>query len=229
LTYGVIDYEPVKRRRPRISLRPATPGTDPLHPRHYVYFYQGWGPWQREIFDPLGRRAFAAEYMSLIAEYEAALARVKHARPYWFYPLEKIAETYHVSPRFASVGLRALVDLGVMHIVYGQRDRRAANDEFGAANRYYFRGLGEPLRRERLLKEIQFEHEAEFELAFGLAAVLTNGRTVKNVKGLCELIARHGEAEVRSAIEQVAAYPKRSLRRRLEYVRGIAGRKHLAR
>jgi hypothetical protein len=58
--------------------------------------------------------------MYLIAKYESALASRKHGRSYWFFPLERITETFHVSPQFASSGLRGLVELGMMHVSHGQ-------------------------------------------------------------------------------------------------------------
>ncbi len=220
-TYGVIDYEPLQRRRPQIRLAPARPDADILNPRHYVYFDEGWGQHRRAVFDVLGPRAFSAEYMYWIAKYEAALARVKHGRSYWFFPLENISKMYHVSPQFSGTGLRGLVELGIMRVMHGQYGLRAANNEFGAANRYYFEGLGEPARRQRHFEDLQNEHGEVFELAKTLAVTLANGQTVKNTQGLCDLIAEYGDAKVRQAIGQIASLPARSLKRRLAYVSAI--------
>lgn len=220
-TYGVIDYEPLQRRRPHVRLAPVRPGADILNPRHYVYFAGGWNARLRAVFDSLGPRAFSTEYMYWIAEYESALARVKHGRSYWFFPLDRTSRMYHVSPQFAGTGLRGLVALGIMRVMHGQYGRSAANDEFGAANRYYFEGIEEPLRRERQFEELESEYREVFDLAKTLAVTLTNGQTVKNVQGLCELIAAHGKAKVRQAIRQVASLPTRSLKRRLSYVVAI--------
>jgi hypothetical protein len=204
-----------------MRLAPARPGADILNPRHYVYFEGGWSGRRRAAFNVLGPRAFSAEYMYWIAEYESALARVKHGRSYWFFPLEKISAMYHVSAQFAGTGLRALVELGIMRVMHGQYGLRAPNDEFGAANRYYFEGLGEPLRRQRQLEELELEYGCVFEVAKALAVALANGQTGQNVRGLCELITAHGEAKTRRAIGQVASLPTRSLRRRLAYVAAI--------
>ncbi|NLX98143.1 MAG: hypothetical protein GXY83_18435 [Rhodopirellula sp.] len=220
-TFRVIDYEPVQRRRPEIRLAPAQPDANVLNPRHYIYFQGGWSGPRRATFNTLGPRAFATEYMYWIAEYESALARIKHNRPYWFFPLAKISEVYHVSTDFAGAGLRGLVELGVMRVVYGQFGLQAPNDEFGAANRYYFKGLGEFVRRQWELENLQVQYQKELVLARILATKLTNGQTVKNVRGLCELLAAHGEASVLQAIEQVATLPTRSLKRRLAYVTAI--------
>jgi hypothetical protein len=220
-TYGVIEYEPLQRRRPQVRLAPARPGAEVLNPRHYVYFEGGWSGYLRAVFDPLGPRAFSAEYMYWIAKYESALAGVKHGRPYWFFPLDKIAGMFHVSSQFAGMGLRGLVTLGILRVMHGQYQRRAPNDEFGAANRYYFEGLGGPPRRELQLEELENKYPVMHSLAKNLAMTLTNGQTVKNVQGLCELLATHGEAKVRRALEQVASQPTRSLKRRLAYVRTI--------
>ena len=119
-TFGVIDYEPLQRRRPQIRLAPAHPVADILNPRHYIYFAGGWNGRRRAVFDVLGPRAFSAEYMYWIAEYESALARAKHGRSYWFFPLEKISKMYRVSVQFAGTGLRGLVELGIMRVMHGQ-------------------------------------------------------------------------------------------------------------
>ena len=113
--FRVIDFQPVKGRRPEVRLLPAKPATDPINPRHYVYFNEDCGADRRTIFSALGGKAFAAEYMYLIAKYESALARTKHDRAYWFYPLEKIAKGYHISSRFAGLGLRGLCGGGERH------------------------------------------------------------------------------------------------------------------
>jgi hypothetical protein len=220
-TFGVIDYEPLQRRRPQIRLAPARLGSDVLNPRHYIYFEGGWNRRRRAIFDVLGPRAFSAEYMHWIAEYESALARTKHRCSYWFFPLEKISKMYHVSVQFAGTGLRGLVELGIMRVMHGQYGRQAPNNEFGAANRYYFEGLGEPVRRQREFEDLESEYEKVFAVAKTLAVALANGQTVKNVQGICELITASGEAQVRRAMEQIASLPTRSLKRRLAYVSAI--------
>jgi len=175
-TFGAIDYEPLQRRRPQIRLAPARPNADLLHPHHYVYFAGGWNGRRRAVFDVLGPRAFSAEYMYWIAEYESALARAKHGRFYWFFPLEKISKMYHVSVQFAGTGLRGLVELGIMRVMHGQFGLQAPNNEFGAANRYYFEGLGEIQRRQWQCEDLESEYGEVFALA--------NGQTVKNVQGL---------------------------------------------
>ena len=220
-TFEVIDYEPRQRRRPQIRLAPARPDADLLNPRHYIYLESGWNARRRAAFDTLGSRAFAAEYLYWIAQYESALARVKHARPYWFFPLERISQMYHVSVQFAGTGLRGLVELGIMRVTHGQFGLKAPNHEFGAANRYYFEGFGEIQRRQWQLENLQGEYQKELPLAKALATQLTNGPTVKNVQGLCELLAAHGEAPVRRALDQVIQQPTRSLKRRLAYVRAL--------
>jgi len=184
-----------------------------------VYF-EGWNVTQRELFHSLGNRTFAAEYLYWIALYESALARVKHQRPYWFFPLDRISTTYHISQRFASVGLRALVDLGIMRVVPGQRGRVASQNEFGAANRYFFEGLGEVVRRDLRLQELQSRHPAEFDLARVWTQSLINGTTVKNVAGLCELAATYGAERVDAAIHHCRAC-RPNLKRRLAYVRWL--------
>jgi hypothetical protein len=221
-TFQVIDYEPLQRRRPQVRLAPARPNADILNPRHYVYFDNRWDRHCRAVFEALGSRAFSTEYMYWIAKYESALARTKHKRDYWFFPLERISATYHISAQFAGMGLRGLVDLGIMRVTHGQYGLRAPNNEFGAANRYHFEGLGEVQRRQRAFAELEDKYATIFDLAKSLAAVLANGQTVKNVEGLCELITTHGEAKVRQAIGQVAALPPRSLRRRLAYIAALA-------
>ncbi len=223
-TFGVIDYQPVQRRRPQIRLAPARPDSDVLSPRQYVYLGGGWNPHHREIFATLGPRAFAAEYLYWIAEYESALARGKHGRAYWFFPLERLSAMYHVSTRFAGMGLGGLVELGILRVTHGQRRAKAPNDEFGAANRYYFQGLGEIVRRKWQFESLEQQFASQFDVARALAGELTNGQTVKNVQGLCELLVSHGETPVRQAIEQVATFSRRSLKRRLAYVCAIVGK-----
>jgi hypothetical protein len=51
--------------------------------------------------------------------------------------------------------------------------------------------------------------------------VLTNGRTAKNVRGLCELLSGNDVSDVRAAIHSIAGLPKRSLKRRLGYLRWL--------
>jgi hypothetical protein len=157
--------------------------------------------------------------MYLVSQYESDLARVKHQRDYWFFPLERISATFHVSSRFAHYGLRALVDLGAMHVMPGQFRREAPNDEFGRANRYYFQGLDGVRRRRQQLKSLQAEYGQVFRAALPLADVLTNGRTVKNVRGLCDLLATSRREDVLQAIKTIADLPPRSLKRRLPYLR----------
>ena len=41
-TYRVIQYEAVRRRRPRVRLRPVEPWDDVVHPRHNIRFDEGW-------------------------------------------------------------------------------------------------------------------------------------------------------------------------------------------
>jgi hypothetical protein len=221
LRYGVIAYEPVRRRRPRIRLLPPAPDTDLLQPKHYIYLGDIWGSTVRERFDVLGANAFAAEYMYLVAAYESALARTKHGRAYWFYPLEKIAKSFHVSPRFAGSGLRSLVELGVMTVNYGQFGIQASQDEFGRANRYYFQGFGELARRKYALERLEIEYEVEFPQALEWSAALVNGATAKNTAGLCDLIRRCGCDKVAAIIECLRGLPRRSLKRRLGYVQAV--------
>ena len=222
-TYGVIDFRPVQRRRPEIRLAPARPGADILNPPHYIYFSDGWSGQQRTIFDALGTRAFCAEYMFWIAKYEASLAQVKHHRSYWFFPQDKISKMYHVSTPFAGMGLRGLVELGIMRVTPGQYRLTAPHDEFGPANRYYFEGVREVARRREQFKIVQGQYEAVFKIAHDLAAELINGSTIKNVQGLCKLMVEYGEKRVRQAVSQIADTPPRSLKRRIEYVRAVVG------
>jgi hypothetical protein len=218
-TYQVIDFTPVRRRRPAITLRAPGQG-DLLAPQRYVYV-AGLIAHARELFDGLGSCAFAAEYMWIISRYEASLAERKYRRAYWYYPLEKIAASYHISESFASTGLRALVDAGLVAVSYGQRHLEAREDEFGRANRYYHRPLGRVLRRDEMLCPAEDKYPAEFAAAQRMAATLINGSTVRNVTGLCRLLACYGEAEVTAIIAQLQGYPRRNLRRRLAYVEGI--------
>jgi hypothetical protein len=219
--FGVIDYQPVRNRRPEILLRPAASHADPWNPPHYVYFQDGWGPNDQQAFAALHRRAFAAEFMYFVSQFEAALAWRKHDRRYWFFPLERIATTFHVSTQFAAVGLRALVDLGVMRVRYGQYQPQAAGEDVARANRYYFVGLAELSHCSEGLEKLKAEYAAEHPLACRLAAELANGRTVKNVRGLCELIAHYGATAVHDAVAMVAKYQRRNPRRRLAYVSAL--------
>lgn len=217
-TYQVIDFTPVRKRRPSITLRAPGPG-DLLAPQRYVYF-TGFSPSAQKLFECLGSRAFAAEYLWVISQYEASLAERKYQRAYWYYPLERISASYHISGQFASAGLRALVDTGLIAVSYGQQYLEARKEEFGKANRYYHRGLDQALRREELLWPVECAYPAEFETAKRMATALINGMTVKNVTGLCRLLARYGEGDVAAIIEQLQGYQRRNLRRRLAYVEG---------
>jgi hypothetical protein len=216
--YGVIEYERVRRRRPQIRLMSPTGETASAECRHYVYWDEPWGVATRRRFERLGARAFAAQYMYAISQYEADLARVKHHRDYWFFPLDRLSATFHVSAQFAHSGLQALVELGVMHVTPGQFQRDAPNDEFGRANRYFFQGMEGVERRQSQLKELRAKYGRSFRAALPLADALTNGRTAKNVRGLCELIKTHGCGDVRLAIQKIGELPSRSLKRRLAYV-----------
>jgi len=219
--YRVIGYERVRRRRPQIRLTRADDKTETDEPRHYVYWDESWSATSRRQFEPLGARAFAAQFMYVISKYEADLARVKHRRAYWFFPLDRLSATFHVSPRFAQTGLGALVELGAMHVTPGQFRREAPNDEFGRSNRYYFQGLEGVERRRLQLTELGAEYGHLFLLALPLADALINGRTVKNVRGLCDLLAAFGRQDVQRAIQKVTELPTRSLRRRLPYVSSL--------
>jgi hypothetical protein len=218
-TYRVIDFVPLRRRRPSIALRPPGPG-DLLAPKRYVYF-RGFEQGQQEWFDRLGSRAFPAEYMAIVSQYEASLAARRYRRPYWFYPLEKIAQDYHISAQFAGRGLRALVEFGMLTVNYGQRLPDAPGGEYGRVNRYYHHGMEAVMQRELVLRRVACKHPAAFTAAKRLSAALANGATVKNVEGICSLIARYGEAHVTAAIGQLGSDPRRSRRRRLAYVAGI--------
>jgi hypothetical protein len=219
--FGVIDYEPVRRRRPQIRLRPIDATCDPLDPRQYVYLGEPWDGRDRAVFDALGSRAFAAEYTYILATYEAAVARTKHGRAYWFYPLDKFSRTYHVSARFASVGLQALTDLGVMRISHGRRDMVAPAGEYGRANRYYFEGLHAIVEREDRFSELQGRYPSFFKVARRLSVELINGPTVRNIEGLCELFSTYGEAQVREVLARLSRYQKRNPRRHLAYLRAV--------
>lgn len=221
MRYRVIDFQPVKGRRPEVRVLPATPRTDPINPPHYVYFNEDCGAGRRAIFSALGSKAFAAEYMYLIAKYESALARTKHERAYWFYPLEKIALAYHISSRFAGLGLRGLVELGAMRVTHGQFGITARANEFGRSNRYYFEGLSAVHRRRKEFDELRANYGSNFELALSLAAELANGATIKNVVGLCELLNNSSEHKVKMAVAKLQRLPRRSLKRRLSYIKAL--------
>lgn len=220
-TYGVIDYQPVRSRRPRLCLRPVDPTEAPSQPHQYVYFAEGWSGQKRAVFERVGRRAFAAEYMYWIAAYESALAGAKHGRPYWFYPVERISQTFHVSAPFAGSGLQALVDLGMMRVAYGRRDVAAVSGEFGRANRYYFEGFEGWHRRQAQLEDLKRRYQDVFRPACELAGELHNGTTAKNVEGLCQWIGSVGEGPVREAVGRLAGYRRGNPRRRLEYVASV--------
>jgi hypothetical protein len=219
--YAVIEYERVRRRRPKIRLRALDPGCQLDEPRHYVYLDEVWTPELRGNLDGLRARAFAAQYMYAIAKYESDLAGLKHQRPYWFFPLERISAAFHISPGFAYTGLRALIELGVLHFVPGQYGRAAINDEFGRANRYFYRGLAGITQRRSQLRELRVEHPDSFDRALRYADVLTNGRTAKNVRGLCDLMSAHTVNEVEAAINALSQLPRRSLKRKLGYLRWL--------
>jgi hypothetical protein len=219
--YAVIEYERVRRRRPKIRLTDLLPGPEAPEPRHYVYLNETWGPALRRDLVRLGTRAFATQYMYVIAKYESDLAQLKHRRPYWFFPLERISATFHVSPRFAHTGLQALIKIGVLHVVPGQYGREAPNDEFGRANRYFFRGLGGITQRRYQLRELRAEFPDSFSYALRYASLLTNGRTAKNVRGLCELLSVHGRVRIGDAFRTLSEQPKRSLKWRLGFVRWL--------
>jgi hypothetical protein len=220
-TYRVVYYEAVPRKRPRIWLRPPEPPLNPLL-RRYVRFCEPWNGSKRALFETLGSRALAAEFMYIVATYESGLARVKHHRGYWFFPIQKIAKTYHISPRVASSGLQALVELGVMQVVYGRRDKAPAGDEFGRANRYYFTGFKGQQQRERRLFPLRFKYQEFYQFARPLAGKLQNGASVENVEGLCQLIARKGLTPVKKAVLHCAAtYRRGSPRRSLAYLRTL--------
>ena len=132
--------------------------------------------------------------MYLIGKYESALAQVKHARSYWFFPLEKIATLYHISPRFSGTGLRGLVELGALQVVPGQFSITAPGDQFGKANRYYFQGLEEVADRKRRMEEVRDDHPRQFAVAEVLSRKLINGATTKNVAGLWERLITSGDS-----------------------------------
>jgi hypothetical protein len=101
---------------------------------------------------------------------KSALARAKHGRSYLFFPLEKIAKMYHVSGQFAGAGLRGLVELGIMRVMQGQFGRQAPNNEFDAANRYYFEGLGAIQLRQWQFEDLKIEYGTGFEPATSLGS-----------------------------------------------------------
>lgn len=219
--YPLIEYEPVRHKRPAIRLRPAPGTSDPLNPARYIYYDEGWPEPLRMTFDALGTKALSAEYMYFVAKYEAAMAQSRHNRSYWFFPLARIAEFYHVSAPFAAGGLRALVGLGILRVNYGQFGIRATNDEFGAANRYYFEGLEGVILRQERLAALRQMHPDRFELAVALARELHGGGSAKNVGALCDLISVHSEAKVRAVVLSLQKLPPRSLKRRVGYVRAV--------
>jgi hypothetical protein len=219
--YAVIDYERVRRRRPKIRVVSPTRESQLAEPHHYVYLDETWDSASRRRLERLGSRAFATQYMYVIAKYESDLARLKHQRPYWFFPLERISAAYHVSPRFAHSGLQALIEIGVLHVIPGQYGREAPNDEFGRANRYYFRGLAGIAQRRWQLRKLRGEYPDSYHPALRYAEVLINGRTAKNVRGLCELLSTQDRDEIQRALQTVAELPTRSLKRRLGYVRWL--------
>ena len=223
-TYGVIDYQPVRKRRPEIRLRPTRHLADPLNPPHYVYLHHGWGTSNRQVFETLGNRAFAAEYMYLISQYEAAVALRKQNRDYWFYPLTAIAATFHVSTQFASIGLQALVDLGVAWVSYGRYESRLAGEEVARANRFYFVGLSGRRRREEELQQVDDDYEADSATARAFAKELINGQTAKNVRGLCQLIATYGKKAVAQAVASLEKSRRNNPRRRLAYIATVLER-----
>ncbi|WP_339686482.1 helix-turn-helix domain-containing protein [Gimesia maris] len=219
--YGVIDFQPVRRKRPLIELRILGQDHGAVSVQSYVYHDERWSSFRQRVFAKLGSRAFSAEYMYMIAKYEAALALHKNGRDYWFYPLEKISRDYHVSPQFACAGLRALVQLGIMSVNYGQYGITPKENEFGRANRYYFHGFEATVRREQELKQLRKQFPNEIDQALKLAPVLINGATVKNVSGICDLLAQHGTLSVQQVFDSLKVLPVRSLKRRLPYAEAL--------
>lgn len=219
--YGVIDFQPVRRKRPMLELKilGQDHGAIPVQP--YVYHDERWTGYHQRVFAKLGSRAFSAEYMYMIAKYEAALAFHKNGRDYWFYPLDKMSRDYHVSSQFACAGLRALVQLGIMSVNYGQYGITPNENEFGRANRYYFHGFAESVRREQKLNQLRQQFPDEIDQALKLAPVLINGATVKNVSGICELLTQHGTRSVQQVFDSLKALPVRSLKRRLPYAESL--------
>lgn len=219
--YGVIDFQPVRRKRPLMELKilGKNHGATPI--KSYVYHNEPWTSHRQRAFAKLGSRAFSAEYMYLIAKYEAALASNKNGRDYWFYPLEKISRDYHVSSQFACAGLRALVQLGIMSVNYGQFGIIPNKNEFGRANRYYFHGFAAAGRREQELNQLRQKFPDEIDQAMKLAPVLINGATVKNVSGICELLTQYGTQSVQQVFDSLKVLPVRSLKRRLPYAESL--------
>ncbi len=219
--YRVIDYQPIRRKRPILELiiLGQKHGETPI--QNYVYHNEPWTGYQQRAFEQLGSRAFSAEYMYMIAKYEAALAGSKQNRSYWFYPLEKISRDYHISQHFACSGLRALVHLGIMSVNYGQYGIVPSADEFGRANRYYFHGFSATIRRQQELGELRRQFPNEIDDALELALVLTNEASVKNVLGICKLVTYHGIQPVRRVIASLSKLPVRSLKRRLSYAQSL--------
>jgi hypothetical protein len=219
--YEVIDFNPVQRRRPEIRLLPPQGASDPHHPPHYVWLTEPWSAEHRAIFDHQGADAFAAEYLYLIADYQAEVASRKHGRLYWFMPLAQLAKFYHLSEQFAGRGLRALVRLGVLSVTPGQYGR-PNQEHFGPANRYYFGGLGAIQAREEKLQDVEKRYDRKvFVRASRLALRLLNGATAKNVEGICELICEHGARRVENAVKSLGRLPPRSLCRRVGYVSAL--------
>jgi hypothetical protein len=217
----VIDFQPVQRRRPQIRLVAPQGVGDPHNPPHYVWLRKPWTSKLRSLFDRLGPDAFAAEYLYLVAQYQAEIAMGKHGRPYWFMPLARLARAYQLSEQFAGRGLRALVRLGAMSVTPGQYGRK--NDEFaGAANRYYFGGVESVEARAEKLRDLKAEHDATvFRRASRLALKLLNGATATNVERLCALINQHGARRVESVLKSVDRFPPRSLYRRVGYLAAV--------
>jgi hypothetical protein len=104
--YAVIDYERVRRRRPKIRLAAPPGNAEGAEPRHYIYLDETWDPASRRQLEPLGSRAFAAQYMHVIAKYESDLARLKHQRvPIGFSTRENLGRVWDfaaVRPRRAA-------------------------------------------------------------------------------------------------------------------------------
>ena len=219
--YGVIDFQPVRRKRPLMELKILGQRHGAIPIQSYVYHDEPWTSFRQRAFAKLGSRAFSAEYMYLIAKCEAALAYHKNKREYWFYPLEKISRDYHVSPQFACAGLRALVQLGIMSVNYGQYGITPNENEFGRANRYYFHGFAATVRRERELNQLRQQFPDEINQALKLAPVLINGATVKNVSGICDLLTQYGARSVQQVFDSLKVLPVRSLKRRLPYAEAI--------
>jgi len=108
-----------------------------------------------------------------------------------------------------------------MRVMHGQYGLRAPNDEFGAANRYYFAGLGRFSGGSGSSRIWKASTAPYSRLPRPWQGSLPTDKPSKNVQGLCELITAHDEAEVRRAIGDVAALPARSLKRRLAYVSAL--------